>query len=104
MENEIRQRREAEEIHKQEELIRRIEEKDEFDASWNRYMNKYTIADEKPTSDLFKKFLIDIKGLLPEQVDEMKISATIFEDGIANFIEFDKELQRVKKIVPKSKK
>lgn len=104
MENEIRQHREAEEIHKQEELIRRSGEKDEFDASWNRYVVKYTTDDEKPTAELFKKFLIDVKGLTPKQVDKMEISAAIFDDGIANFIEFDEELQRVKTFQESDKK
>lgn len=100
MENEIKQRREAEEIHKQEELIRRSAEKEEFDASWKRYVDKYTISDEKPTAELFKKFLIDIKGLTPKQIDKMQISAAIFDDGIVNFIEFDEEIQRVKTAYP----
>lgn len=97
MENEIKQQREAEELARHEELIKRLDEKEEFDAAWNRYFNKYTKDGDKPTVALFEKFLIDVKGITPQQLVKMEVSAAMFENGIANFIDFDQELQRVKK-------
>ena len=96
MQNEIKLKREAEQLRKQEELVRRNDEKDEFNSLWKQYVGKYTVAKKKPTVDLFKKFLIDIKGLTPDQIDAMTVIAKIFDDGIDNFIEFDEEIQRVK--------
>ena len=95
METEVRKQRETEETRVQQELIRRSKEVEEFDRLWFNYKAKYTKDNEKPTADLFKKFLVDVKGLTLEQIDKIKVSAIFIDDEISNFIEFDEELQRV---------
>lgn len=97
MENEIRTARETVEIEKQEELIRRADEKIIFEAEWETYWHKYTIpGGDGPTADMFHKFLIDEKGLTPDQVDEIAVSAAFYGNEMGNFLDFDEELQRVK--------
>lgn len=98
MENEVTRAREEEELRKQEELIRRADEKLEFEQEWGVYAGKYTSKDDTPTADLFKKFLIDEKGLTPNQVDEIAVSAAFYGGELGNFLEFDEELNRVKDI------